>query len=73
MIVETKSKRTDQFRIPGYNVCNFVFVRQGDGGSGDVAIFIRNSWVVEEIEKEGIKKLMELNGQILSLKHRIEY
>lgn len=50
-----------------------MFVRQGDGGSGDVAIFIRNSWVVEEIEKEEIKKLMELNGQILSLKHRIEY
>lgn len=53
ILVETKSKRMDHFRIPGYNVLMHNDNRQGEGGMGGVAIFSRNYFTVEELDRQG--------------------
>lgn len=54
-VTETKSKRNDRLLIPGFSsyLCNNY--RQGEGGAGGVAIFIRyvssRSLLISEILK----------------------
>lgn len=53
VLTETKSKRTDHFRIPGYNLIKCNEYGHGDGGAEGVAIFFRTEFAAEEIDKQG--------------------
>lgn len=53
IITETKGKRTDHYRIPGYGVIKCNDYNLGEGGAGGVAIFYRTEMVVTEIENIG--------------------
>lgn len=53
ILVETKSKRTDHFRIPGYNLISHNDYNYGDGGAGRIAIFVKEKFKIEEIERQG--------------------
>lgn len=63
ILVETKSKRTDHFRISGYNVLMHNDNGQGEGGMGGVAIFFRNDYIVEELDRQGRGILKVWNGR----------
>lgn len=53
ILIETKSKRSDQFNIPGYNVLIHNENKQGEGGMGGIAIFVRKEFTLEELDRKG--------------------
>lgn len=54
-VTETKSRREDKLSIPDFvsHVCNNY--RQGEGGAGDVAIFVRHSIRAQFLNLSNIK------------------
>lgn len=61
-ITETKSKRGDRLLIPGFvsNTCNNY--RQGEGGAGGVAIFIRSDYRFQFLNLSNIKGNFDVTG-----------
>lgn len=61
-VTETKSKRGDRLTIPGFasNTCNNY--RQGEGGAGGVAVFIRSSYRFQFLNQSNIKGNFDVTG-----------
>lgn len=61
-ITETKSKRNNQIRVPGFDVYERVNYRQGEGGAEGVAILICRHIKREPLDMSRIKGNFDVVG-----------
>lgn len=61
-VTETKSRRCDRLRIPGFDIYSCNNYNQGEGGAGGVAIFIRQKIKRQVLTFDNIKGNFDIIG-----------